>query len=251
MANDVRATLNALDRAKTFDAAQDALRAFARATELPVLAWSPDVSRPGFDAAMDSFMRRQGWPDEVMTLWWNRNVMLKSPLYIRCRFKMAPFLTVVASETADIGGDAQKIEAAMIEMGLRMMLTVPVHLPRGQVSMITWAGDKSPEKAADILTRHKTEFLAAAHYFTQAYRNEAGLGGISEENLSSLTPREWECLRLTAQGYREAELAELINLSTTTVRFHLNNVMRKLGATTRTQAVAIAAQLGLLGPIGS
>jgi len=40
-------------------------------------------------------------------------------------------------------------------------------------------------------------------------------------------------------------------LASTTVRFHLDNVARKLGASNRTHAVAIAVQLGLLGPIGA
>ena len=65
-----------------------------------------------------------------------------------------------------------------------------------------------------------------------------------------LTPRESECLRLVAQGYRDAEIARLSGLAATTVRFHLDNVVRKFGAANRVQAVAIAAQLGVLGAIG-
>ena len=55
--------------------------------------------------------------------------------------------------------------------------------------------------------------------------------------------------QLTAQGCREAEVASLIGMAQTTVRYHLDNVIRKLDASNRTHAVAIAAQLGILGPI--
>lgn len=63
--------------------------------------------------------------------------------------------------------------------------------------------------------------------------------------------REWDCLRMLAQGYREAEAAELLNISKSTLRFHIENVVRKFGCKNRTHAVAMAAQLGLLGPVGS
>lgn len=246
----LRRLVSEIDAAPDFDAAQRALDGVARAIAMPVLSWAPDVSRPSFDADMDAFMRRQGWTDEVMSLWWDRNVMLKSPLYIRCRFKAMPFASAIQGEAPALGGEAQKIETLMLGMGLRAMITVPIHLPRGQVAMITWAGPQTLAEAREILAAAKTELFAAAHYFMQAYAGHASIGGVTEEELSRLTPREWECLRLTAQGYREAEAAELIGLSATTVRFHLDNVVRKLGAATRTHAVALAAQHGMLGPIG-
>jgi DNA-binding CsgD family transcriptional regulator len=71
------------------------------------------------------------------------------------------------------------------------------------------------------------------------------------EEKARLTVREWDCLRMLAQGYREAEAAELLNISKSTLRFHIENVVRKFDCKNRTQAVAIAAQLGLLGPVGS
>ena len=46
------------------------------------------------------------------------------------------------------------------------------------------------------------------------------------------------------------EIAEVTGISKSTVRFHLDNVVEKFGCRDRIQAVAIAAQLGLLGPVG-
>lgn len=247
----LRRFLDKIDKAANFDTAQIALDDLARAITMPVLSWAPDVSRPGFAPHVDAFMRRQGWSDEVMTLWWDRNVMLKAPLYIRCRFTAMPFANGVGGEPLEDMPEAQRIEVLMVKMGLRSMITVPIHLPRGQVAMITWAGPLSLTEAKELLAEVKTELIAAGYYFMQAYGEHANIGGVTEEELSRLTPREWECLRLTAQGYREAEAAALIGISTTTVRFHLDNVTRKLGASTRTHAVALAVQLGMLGPIGS
>jgi DNA-binding CsgD family transcriptional regulator len=115
--------------------------------------------------------------------------------------------------------------------------------------MVTWGGPFSASDANELLSQSSTELLAAGHHYMHAYRKMLGALQTRQEDLCRLTFREWECLRLTAQGCREAEVASLIGLSQTTVRYHLDNVIRKLGASNRTHAVAIAAQLGILGPI--
>jgi DNA-binding CsgD family transcriptional regulator len=57
---------------------------------------------------------------------------------------------------------------------------------------------------------------------------------------SSLTAREREILGLLATGLSGAEIAAQLVLSPETVRTHVRNAMAKLGASTRSQAVAIA-----------
>jgi DNA-binding CsgD family transcriptional regulator len=53
-----------------------------------------------------------------------------------------------------------------------------------------------------------------------------------------LTRRELEVLRLLAGGAPNREIGERLVLSAGTVKFHVNSVLRKLGAANRTQAVA-------------
>jgi two-component system nitrate/nitrite response regulator NarL len=57
---------------------------------------------------------------------------------------------------------------------------------------------------------------------------------------SRLTARETEVLRLLADGCEPAEIAKQLFISRRTVATHLENVMRKLGVHSRTQAVALA-----------
>ncbi|WP_116358135.1 LuxR C-terminal-related transcriptional regulator [Cupriavidus taiwanensis] len=61
-----------------------------------------------------------------------------------------------------------------------------------------------------------------------------------------LTPKEQKVLHLLAEGYSNVAMAERLFVSETTVRTHLRNISAKLHASNRTQAVAIARQLGLL-----
>jgi len=61
-----------------------------------------------------------------------------------------------------------------------------------------------------------------------------------------LTAREQEVLRLVAQGLPNKQIARQLSISERTVKFHLTSVLRKLDADNRAQAVAQAAQRGLL-----
>jgi DNA-binding NarL/FixJ family response regulator len=62
----------------------------------------------------------------------------------------------------------------------------------------------------------------------------------------ALTPREVEVLALIAQGLPNKEIAERLIITERTVKFHASAILGKLGATNRTEAVALARQRHLL-----
>lgn len=62
----------------------------------------------------------------------------------------------------------------------------------------------------------------------------------------ALTPRELEVLPLLARGLLNKEIADTLDITERTVKFHVSSILGKLGAGNRTEAVSIAAQRGLV-----
>jgi DNA-binding CsgD family transcriptional regulator/tetratricopeptide (TPR) repeat protein len=79
-----------------------------------------------------------------------------------------------------------------------------------------------------------------------AARSATAAGGTSRPRAETLTDREREVLALVAQGRSNREIARQLFISTKTVSVHVSNLMGKLGAGGRTEAVALARQAGLL-----
>jgi DNA-binding NarL/FixJ family response regulator len=65
---------------------------------------------------------------------------------------------------------------------------------------------------------------------------------------AQLTDREAEVLRLMATGLSNAEIAEQLYVSLETVKTHVGNVLAKLQARDRTQAVITAYESGFITP---
>lgn len=66
---------------------------------------------------------------------------------------------------------------------------------------------------------------------------------------SALTAREKEVLALLARGSSNVEIAEKLSVAVATVRSHVHHLLRKLGAGSRGQAIAIAYEFGVVNAI--
>ncbi len=69
---------------------------------------------------------------------------------------------------------------------------------------------------------------------------------VPDEPAEPLTPRESEVLQMLASGLANKEIAARMNISEHTVKFHVASILGKLGAGSRTEAVAIGIRRGLV-----
>ncbi len=71
-------------------------------------------------------------------------------------------------------------------------------------------------------------------------------GGIQPALPDPLTARELEVLRLLAEGLPNKLISSRLTISEHTVKFHINAILGKLGAQSRTEAVTLAIRVGLV-----
>ena len=121
-----------------------------------------------------------------------------------------------------------------LRMGARAVL--PAELPRAQLLAALEAVSRGflvamPVEAETIVAA--SQIPASATYAV-------------EELLEPLTPREQEVLRMLALGLANKEIAARLNISEHTVKFHVAAILGKLGAASRTEAVALGIRHGLI-----
>jgi DNA-binding NarL/FixJ family response regulator len=110
-----------------------------------------------------------------------------------------------------------------------------------------------PKRAAadDYINAIRTVHEGESLLFPAAIRRLAGRhGGQGGGQLAEarLTDRESEVLRLVARGLSNAEIAAELVLGVETVKTHIRNVLAKLGARDRVQAVIAAYESGFIRP---
>ncbi len=74
---------------------------------------------------------------------------------------------------------------------------------------------------------------------------EVALKLVERIEFSDLTARELEVLQLLVNGKKNQEISAALSITEATVKFHINNILNKLGVKDRTQAVITALKRGL------
>lgn len=106
-----------------------------------------------------------------------------------------------------------------------------------------------PGIAARILDRFSSLMTRPAPIEEKVELNP-GLGkSVGALDAPKFTSREMEVLKLLAQGARNKEIAETLIIAERTVKIHVGNILAKLNADNRTEAVTMALKLGLLSKV--
>ena len=103
-------------------------------------------------------------------------------------------------------------------------------------------------QGGSIVAQEMTSKLVAAYRSAAAASSPSGSAppGAATTPLSSLSPRELEILRGIATGASNKEIARNLSIAETTVKIHVQHILRKLDVTSRVHAAVVATENGLL-----
>lgn len=139
--------------------------------------------------------------------------------------------------------DAQSLSVMTLaqEAGLRDGITFPWHGANGHVGLLSLITSE-PRSASQWLTVVPALTWLSMHIFEAVAR--VCLVGLSPHDALSL--RELEVCRWAAEGKQTSDIAQILGITPRTVTFHLNNVVTKLGASSKCQAISWALKQGVV-----
>lgn len=132
-----------------------------------------------------------------------------------------------------------------IAFGLAAGVSFSVREQPGVTGIFSLARDKPLDmRGADLaaLVGRAQMFASLLHHAVA----RIDLPRLLPEQSVQLTARERECLRWAADGKTAWEIGQILSIAERTVVFHVNNVIQKLGASNKTQAIVRAVALKLV-----
>jgi DNA-binding NarL/FixJ family response regulator len=141
--------------------------------------------------------------------------------------------------------------------GIDVLIAIRAEFPEARVVMLTtFEGDVDIRRALEAGARgymlknmppkDLVEVIRQVHAGKKRIPTEVAAHLAEYFGDDALTEREIEVLRHISGGNRNRDIAERLFISEETVKVHIKHIMEKLGASDRTQAVAIAVRRGII-----
>jgi LuxR family transcriptional regulator, quorum-sensing system regulator BjaR1 len=226
--HNLEAFLDDFDRAETFDGATEAVRwaLVAFGCEHFTFQDLPDPSH------YQDFLFCHRIPAEWLKLYVEKKYNTVDPAFRLVRRSTQPFVWSDAPYDPQLEPLAAEMVRRVIEFRLDRGLMVPV--PRvGARPGVVWLGGQHLELGPRAIPR--LQYIAL-----YAFEKLRLLCRPAHEEKRLLTGRELEVLKWVAAGKTAWEIGEILNITMRTVNEHASSIMKKLGTSNRTHAVALA-----------
>lgn len=130
---------------------------------------------------------------------------------------------------------------------IRTGLTIRIPSSQNRFAAFTLAVDERSLRL-DRFVESSQDMLQAVGLTYHAHVSAAGIGRTPRyaQQVCTLTQRERQCLGWISEGKTMQDIAQLLGVSSSGVKFHLDNARRNLAALTLPHAVALALRQGLL-----
>jgi len=141
--------------------------------------------------------------------------------------------------------------------GIDAMIAIRTEFPEARIIILTtFAGDVEIQRALEAGARayilksmppkELVEVIRQVHAGKRRIPPEIAANLAEHYSDEALTVREVEVLRHIAGGNRNRDIADKLFITEETVKVHIKHIMEKLGASDRTQAVAIGVRRGII-----
>lgn len=197
----------------------------------------PSVGLPAGHGVM------RNYPDDWMNHYMAKGYDRIDPVPRYCFATSRPFTWDWVIERCELANDQQRVMDEAREAHLFDGMAVPIYGHNGELAGVGLASSYGKVGLDKNLI---AKVRAIAHQFHIAYTERQSR--IPDSGTIHLTPREKEILLWAAEGKSDSVIAEIIGVSYSAVRFHMNNIFAKIGVNDRTLAVAKAIRLGLVLP---
>lgn len=127
------------------------------------------------------------------------------------------------------------------DIGFKSGYVVPLSVSPSMLLLVGMAS-----KDAEINFRDRAMLQIVVNHYHARYMQL--INDSSHKEPCPLSDRERECLLWIAQGKNTSEISFILSISENTVKYHLKNIMQKLGSHNRIHAVVQAINLGLIHP---
>jgi DNA-binding CsgD family transcriptional regulator len=230
---------DALAKAQSSDDLLRELRKFANQMGFDRCAYALTINAPSFKPQqyyLDGFP--VGWADRYLS----QGYFKVDPLVLHAERSTLPALW--DDEMFHPGKAAQFWEEARA-FGLHSGLSFSLHDQPGVTGIFSVARDK----AVDLQGEELAAFIGRAQLFASVLHHavcRVDLPKLLPQTAASLTDRERECLKWAAEGKTAWEIGTILGIAERTAVFHLNNVITKLDASSKSQAIVRAVALKLV-----
>jgi len=200
------------------------------------------VPRPGMRFS-DAFVRST-YDDAWRQSYDERALFRIDPTVEHCLTQTSP---LIWSSSHFAEPNQQEMYEQACRHGLCTGISLPIHGPKQEVGMLCFVRSDRTQQALDAHVQRNLPMLTLLRdvAFDTSRRF---LDGYTERLVPKLTPREYECLKWTAQGKSTWEIAKIFGCSEATVNFHMTNIRGKFGVSSRSAAAVKATRMGLINP---
>ena len=186
------------------------------------------------------------YPDDWMSHYMAQNYYPEDPVVYRCFQSPAPFFwdEAVVVQSRDPAKDDKALNTSKrlmneaAEAGLGDGIGMPFISLSGELSAVGLSRDRP-------VTGRNYHELAEVALIGNAFHDKF-LSFYASRAVPHVTDRERDVLAWSAEGKTDAEIAIILGVSSATIRFHWNNVFKKMQVSSKVLATCMAIRLGII-----